>query len=81
MPVHRRLHDDGYALDDTSAFAFARLGNIQVFLRPYDQAITNLKQAIALAPNNAEVYATFGIVLNYRGDPEKALEMWRRRSA
>jgi adenylate cyclase len=44
------LAKKGVALDDTSAFALARLGNVQVFLRRYEPAIANLEKAIALAP-------------------------------
>jgi len=69
------LAERGVALDGTSAFALARLGWVQTFLRRYDQAIANLEKAIALAPNNAEVYATFGIALNYWGNPERGLEL------
>jgi adenylate cyclase len=69
------LAEIGVALDDTSAFALARLGNVQVFLHRYEPAIANLEKAIALAPNSAAIYATFGIVLNYWGNPEKALDM------
>ena len=44
-------------------------------MRRHDQAVANFEKAIALDPNNAEVYADFGQVLNYLGDPERALEM------
>ncbi len=69
------LAERGVALDGASAIAVMRLGWVQTFLRRYDQALANLENAIALAPNNAEVYATFGQVLNFRGNPERALEM------
>ncbi len=69
------LAEKGVALDATSAFALARLAWIQTHLRRYDRAIANLEEAIALAPNNGEVYATFGQVLNYWGDAERALKM------
>ena len=69
------LAERGVALDSTSAFALARLGWIQMFLRRYDPAIANLEKAIAMAPNNGEVYATFGQILNWLGNPEKGLEM------
>ena len=72
------LAERGVALDSTSAFALARLGWIQMFLRRYDPAIANLEKAIAMAPNNGEVYATFGQVLNYWGNPERALEMMEK---
>ena len=72
------LAERGVALDDTSAHALARLGYIQMWLRRYDQAVANSEKALALAPNNAEVYASFGTVLNYWGNPERALEMFEK---
>ncbi len=71
----QELAEKGVALDSTSAIALTRLGWIQTYLRRYDDAIANLDKAIALAPNNAEVYSTFGQVLNYWGNPERGLEM------
>ena len=65
----------GVAVDDTSAIALARLGWVQTFLRRYDQAVANLEKALALAPNDAEVYSTFGQVLNWLGNPERGLQM------
>jgi tetratricopeptide (TPR) repeat protein len=69
------LAERGVALDGTSVIALARLSVVQTFLHRYDQAVTNLEKALALAANNAEVYATFGQVLNFWGNPERALEM------
>ena len=69
------LAERGVVLDGTSAIALTRLGWIQSYLRRYDQAIANLEKALALAPNNAEVYATFGNVLNYWGNPKRGLAM------
>ena len=73
-----QLAEKGVALDGTSAIALARLGFIQTFLYRYDQAIANMEKAIALAPHNADVTATFGQVLNYWGDPERGLQMMER---
>ncbi len=69
------LAERGVALDGTSAIALSSLGWIQPYFRRYDQAVANLEKAIALAPNDAEIYSTFGQVLNYWGDPERGLEM------
>jgi adenylate cyclase len=69
------LAEMGVALDGTSAIALTRLGWVQTWMRRYDQAVTNSEKAIALAPNNAEVYANYGDVLNYWGNPERGLEM------
>ena len=68
----------GVALDGASAIALTRLGWIQNFLHRYDQAIANLEKAIALAPDNADVNATFGQVLNYWGDPERGLQLMEK---
>ena len=67
--------EKGVALDDTSAMALTRLSFIQTFLHRYDQAIENSEAAIELAPNNAEVHAYYGQVLNYWGNPQRGLEM------
>ena len=69
------LAERGVALDGTSAIAVMRLGWAQTWLRRFDQAVANLEKAIALAPNNAEVYSTLGNILNYCGNPEKGLKM------
>ncbi|MDH3737988.1 MAG: tetratricopeptide repeat protein, partial [Alphaproteobacteria bacterium] len=69
------LAERGIALDGTSAIALMRLGWAQAWLRRHDQAIANFEKALALAPDNAELYATFGQVLNYWGDPTRGLEM------
>jgi TolB-like protein len=69
------LAERGVALDSTSANAVMRLGWIQAWMRRYDYAIENMEKAIALAPDNAEIYASFGHVLNFWGDPARALEM------
>ena len=69
------LAEKGVSLDGTSAIAVARLAWIQGWMRQFDQAIANFEKALALAPNQADVYADFGQILNYWGDPERALEM------
>ena len=69
------LAERSVSLDDTSAFALAALGWFQVWLRHDDKAVVNLEKAIALAPNNAEVYASYGAVLTRLGNPVRALEM------
>ena len=70
--------EKGVALDGTSSVALVRLAWVQTVLRHYDQAIGNLEKAIDLAPENADVIATFGQILNYWGDPERALQMMEK---
>jgi TolB-like protein len=72
------LAERGVSLDSTSVIALARLGWMQGWLQHYDQAFLNLGKAIALAPNNAELYANFGNILNYWGDPAGALAMFEK---
>ena len=72
------LAEKAVALDDTSAQARVRLGFIQMWLRRYDEAIANAEKAVAMGPNNAEVHASFGQVLNYSGNPERGLEMFEK---
>jgi adenylate cyclase len=74
----RELAEKAVTLDDTSGLARARLGFIQMWLRQYEQAILNLENALVLDPDNAEVCATFGAVMNYCGDPERGLQMLER---
>jgi tetratricopeptide (TPR) repeat protein len=71
----RDLAEKGVSVDTRSAISVMRLGWIQTWSRHYDDAIANLETALTLAPNNAEIYAPFGNVLNYWGDPERGLEM------
>ena len=75
LDLAHKLAERGVALDGTSTIAVMRLGWSQLWLRHYDQATANLEKAIAMAPNNAEVYSTFAQVLNYSGIPEKGLKM------
>ena len=69
------LAEKGVALDDASAIALVRLGWVQTFLRRYDQAMANLDKALALAPDNADVNATFAQALNYWGNPQRGLQL------
>jgi len=69
------LAEKGVEVDGTSSIALARHGWNQTFMRRHDQSIVSFEKAIALAPNDAELHATFGQVLNYWGDPERGLEM------
>jgi adenylate cyclase len=69
------LAEKAVELDRTSADAFMARGWFQAYLLRYDQSVENFEKATALAPNNAEVCALFGAVLNRLGNPNKGLEM------
>ncbi|NKB49709.1 MAG: tetratricopeptide repeat protein [Alphaproteobacteria bacterium] len=70
-----QLAERAVALDGTSGFALSHLGWVQAWLRRYNQAIENFETALALAPNDAEINANFGQILNYWGNPERGLQM------
>lgn len=65
----------GVSIDSKSAIALTRLGWAEAFFRRYDEAVANLEKAITLAPDNAELYATLGQVMNFCGNPQKGLEL------
>jgi adenylate cyclase len=71
----RELAEKGVALDGDSAITVTRLAWVQGWMRHFDDSIANFEKAIALAPNRADAYADLGQILNYWGDPERALEM------
>jgi adenylate cyclase len=72
------LAEKGVALDGTSAVALMRFGWIQNWLGRHEQAVANLEKALDLAPNNAEICASFGQILNYWGNPERGQQMLER---
>ena len=71
----QELAERGVELNGASAIALTRLAWNQLFFHRYDQAVANLEKAMALAPNSAEVYSTFGQALNFLGNPERGLKM------
>jgi tetratricopeptide (TPR) repeat protein len=50
------------------------LGYIYLYQQQYDQALAEMKRAVALAPNKAESHATLATVLSCMGGTEDALE-------
>ena len=71
----RELAERAVEIDQSAAFAHARLGWILAFLRKFDDALNSFETAIKLAPNDAEVLAYYGEILNYADQPERGLEM------
>lgn len=72
------LAERGVALDATSVITLTRLGWVQVWMRRYESSVSNMEKALALAPSDAEVLATFGNVLSFCGDPERGLRMMEK---
>lgn len=62
-------------IDSELGLAHARLGWVQTFMCQYDEAIENFERAIELSSDDADTYAYFAQLLNWVGDPERAIEM------
>ncbi len=60
-------------LNDALPEAHFTLGNVLLWEKQYDQAITETERAIALDPNFANAYAWLGFTLGSVGRPEEAL--------
>ena len=61
-------------LEPDSATALSRLAWIRIYFKDYSKAQANIKKAAEINPNNSEILFLFGAILNYIGEPEKALE-------
>jgi TolB-like protein len=75
LDLAKKVAETGVELDSESAIAVSRLAWVQGWMGQFDDAISNYEKAIALAPNRADVHADFGQILNYWGDPRRALEL------
>jgi TolB-like protein len=62
-------------LTPLSSSARSRLGWVEIFSREHDKAVANYEKSLELEPNNAIAYALFAEVLNFAGDPKRAIEM------
>ena len=71
----KELAEKGVALDGMSPLTNMRLGWLQVWTGLHDQAEVNFEKAVELAPDNAEILATYAQVLNWCGQPERSLQM------
>ena len=67
--IHRAL-----ALNDSLHWNHLALGQIYLYQQQYDQALTEMKQGVALAPNEADSYAGLAEVLSCMGRTADALE-------
>ncbi|MEE8608876.1 MAG: tetratricopeptide repeat protein, partial [Nitrospiraceae bacterium] len=60
-------------LDDTFSGTYRLLGSIHLLLIQHDDAIAYIEKAIDLSPNDPRNFATLAFILNYSGQPEKAI--------
>lgn len=73
-----KLSDTAIRLDETSAVAHARRGWILGYENRQQEAIASFEAAIALDPDNAEVFHGYGETLNRLGQADKALPLVER---
>ncbi len=62
------------ALNDSWHWGHMALGYIFLYQRQYEQALTEMERAVALAPTEADSYACLAMVLSYVGKTQDALE-------
>ena len=71
----RQLVERAIALDDSLAKGYSLLGQIHLWKKEHDRAITQAERAIALAPNDADGYETLAEVLGWAGRPEDSIRL------
>lgn len=67
------LAQQAVTLDDSLPMAHSALSEVYALKQQYDQAIAEGERAIALDPNNADIYANQAEVLDWAGRSEDAL--------
>ena len=75
LDIAKNLARKAISLDATSAIAHARLGWVLGFLGQPETAIASFETAVKLAPENAEVFFSYGETMNRLGRPEQALKL------
>jgi protein O-mannosyl-transferase len=61
----------------THAKAYANLGNVRIAQGRYNEAITQLSEAVRLNPNDADAHADLGYALQQLGDRAQAMVQFR----
>ncbi|MBI3797617.1 MAG: tetratricopeptide repeat protein [Deltaproteobacteria bacterium] len=62
------------ALNDSWHWNHLALGYLYLYQQQYDQAVTEIERAVALAPDEADCYAALAVVLSCMGRSEAAVE-------
>jgi len=65
-------------LDDSLPSGHYLLSKVYSRKKQHKKAIAELKKAIALSPNDAELLAGLGYILNYAGKPEEAIGLVKK---
>jgi len=66
------------ALDDSLPEAPAILGEVYLWKKQHEKAITELEKTIALNPNDADGIARLGNILNWSGRPEESIGLVKK---
>ena len=62
-------------IDDRNYMGHGLLALLYLIGRQYDQSLAEAKKTVDLAPSLADAYGWYGLVLNYAGEPAKAINM------
>jgi adenylate cyclase len=73
----RELAERAVALNDSLADGYHLLGQIYLWSKQHDRAITQAERAVAVAPNDADGYETLAEILDWSGRPEESIGLIR----
>jgi adenylate cyclase len=65
-------------LNDSFDLAHGLLGSVYLSKRQHQKAIEEGNKAVALNPNGADAHVNLAFLLNWSGEPEKAIELMKR---
>jgi adenylate cyclase len=65
-------------LDDSLPDTHSLLGEVYLWRKEYEQAISELEKAVNLDPNGADMLADLGNILSWAGSPEEAIGLVKK---
>jgi serine/threonine protein kinase/tetratricopeptide (TPR) repeat protein len=74
----RKYVEKAIALDDSLSFAHATLAWILTMNRGYDKALSEAQRSVDLEPGSAYANNYLGVCLDYSGQPERAISMFKK---
>ena len=73
----RELAERAIALNDSLTGGYHLLGQIYLWKKDFDRALTHAQRAVALAPNDADSYETLAEVLGWSGQADEGIRTIR----